>query len=409
MEFFHPSFTRHGARDLKDIKRGNQLKSSKRQEMEELNEGADDNGSSSSGQSGTHKRMRIDYSIFRTDVARLQQNLDDLESDLKQHSMQVRAPLRPHLPTLLVPRSALARRSRPARALPCPPPTRAPLQVQEKLALILRALDEAPMGEEPSAGVAEAAHRLQNGLEPSVSPSSAGGLSSAPLQSGLQPSSTTASTGSLTPSTAAGSNMVTPSLGGGAGAGAGGGGGALGSSRDLAAAYLAAAGHQSPEEVACFGSGSSGGSAAGSAAALSQFGNQQQAIAAAAAATGLPAHFNAAVASSAITAGLAASHTATAGGNLTGLPGGLPGGGAGGAVGAPGAAPGGRWCDGWGAPQLNHGGATASATAPLPLSGGAPNSAAALAHQLTLQRAGLQGLYGSPPLDTQREPAAAQS
>ncbi len=44
MEFFHPSFTRHGARDLKDIKRGNQLKSSKRQEMEELNEGADDNG-----------------------------------------------------------------------------------------------------------------------------------------------------------------------------------------------------------------------------------------------------------------------------------------------------------------------------------------------------------------------------
>ena len=369
MEFFHPSFTRHGARDLKDIKRGNQLKSSKRQEMEELNEGADDNGSSSSGQSGTHKRMRIDYSIFRTDVARLQQNLDDLESDLKQHSMQV----------------------------------------QEKLALILRALDEAPMGEEPSAGVAEAAHRLQNGLEPSVSPSSAGGLSSAPLQSGLQPSSTTASTGSLTPSTAAGSTMVTPSLGGGAGAGAGGAGGALGSSRDLAAAYLAAAGHQSPEEVACFGSGSSGGSAAGSAAALSKFGNQQQAIAAAAAATGLPAHFNAAVASSAITAGLAASHTATAGGNRTGLPGGLPGGGAGGAVGAPGAALGGRWCDGWGAPQLNHGGATASAPAPLPLSGGAPNSAAALAHQLTLQRAGLQGLYGSPPLDTQREPAAAQS
>ena len=261
------------------------------------------------------------------------------------------------------------------------------------------------MGEEPSAGVAEAAHRLQNGLEPSVSPSGAGGLSSAPLQSGLQPSSTSASTGSLTPSTGAGSaslaTMATPSLGGGAGAGAGGGGGALGSSRDLAAAYLAAAGHQSPEEAACFGSGSSGGSAAGSAAALGQFGNQQQAIAAAAAATGLPAHFNTAVASSAI--------TATTGGNLTGLPGGLPGGGAGGAVGAPGAAPGGRWCDGWGAPQMNHGGATASAPAPLPLSGGAPNSAAALAHQLTLQRAGLQGLYGSPPLDTQREPAAAQS
>jgi hypothetical protein len=93
MEFFHPSFTRHGARDLKDIKRGNQLKSSKRHDMEEngFNEGPDEN-SSSSGQSGTHKRMRIDYSIFRTDVARLQQNLDDLESDLKQHSMQVPPP-----------------------------------------------------------------------------------------------------------------------------------------------------------------------------------------------------------------------------------------------------------------------------------------------------------------------------
>ena len=124
MEFFHPSFTRHGARDLKDIKRGNQLKSSKRQEMEELNEGADDNGSSSSGQSGTHKRMRIDYSIFRTDVARLQQNLDDLENDLKQHSQQVPAPLRPHLQT--PPRTSL----RPllvALATRAPSPARLPL------------------------------------------------------------------------------------------------------------------------------------------------------------------------------------------------------------------------------------------------------------------------------------------
>jgi hypothetical protein len=79
------------ARDLKDIKRGNQVKSSKRQDLEEtgFNEGTDENATGL-GQVG-HKRPRIDYSVFRTDVARLQQNLDDLETDLKQHSMQVRA------------------------------------------------------------------------------------------------------------------------------------------------------------------------------------------------------------------------------------------------------------------------------------------------------------------------------
>ena len=276
------------------------------------------------------------------------------------------------------------------------------------------------MAEEPSAGVAEAAHRLQNGLDPSVPPSSTGGLNSAPLQQGLQHSSNNASTGSLTASTAEGSaSSATPPLGGGVGAGASGGDGALGSSRDLAAAYLAAAGHHNPEEVIGFGSGSSGGSAAGtglqqpSAAALSQFGNHQRAIAAAAAAAGLPSHFNTPVASSALNASLAASYAAATGG----IPSGLPGGAAGGGVGAPGGAPGGRWCDGWGTPQLNNGGATASAS--LPLSGGAPNSAAALTHQLALQRGellapagarlGLQGLYGSRSLDAQREPAAAQS
>ena len=117
MEFFHPSFTRHGARDLKDIKRGNQLKSSKRHDMEEngFNEGPDEN-SSSSGQSGTHKRMRIDYSIFRTDVARLQQNLDDLESDLKQHSMQV-------LPTPSAPPPPPPPPTHSSAPPPCSPPS----------------------------------------------------------------------------------------------------------------------------------------------------------------------------------------------------------------------------------------------------------------------------------------------
>ena len=64
------------ARDLKDIKRGNQVKSSKRQDLEEtgFNEGTDENATGL-GQVG-HKRPRIDYSVFRTDVARLQPDLD---------------------------------------------------------------------------------------------------------------------------------------------------------------------------------------------------------------------------------------------------------------------------------------------------------------------------------------------
>ena len=378
--------------------------------MEEnsFNEGPDEN-SSSSGQSGTgHKRMRIDYSIFRTDVARLQQNLDDLESDLKQHSMQVPNPnppyRSPHPPPNL---------SSPSLSSLC-----ASLQVQEKLALILRALDEAPMAEEPSAGVAEAAHRMQSGLDSGVV--SAGGLSSACLPQGQGlPMSNNSSTGSLnTASTAAGSAAsASPSLSGDGAPASGGGGGALGSSRDLAAAYLAATGHHNSEEGMGSGSGSSGGGAAGSglqpsATGLNQFGSHQRAIAAAGAGAGLPSHFNASIASSALNASLAASYAAATGG----LPGGLPGAGANAGAGAPGGAPGGRWCDGWGAPQLSNSGATASS---LPLSGGAPNSAAALAHQLALQRAellapagarlGLQGLYGSRSLDAQREPAAAQS
>ena len=72
------------ASDLKDIKRGNQVKSSKRQDMEEtsFHEGPDENSSGIS-QNG-HKRPRIDYSVFHSDVARLQQNLVENQSLLDQ-------------------------------------------------------------------------------------------------------------------------------------------------------------------------------------------------------------------------------------------------------------------------------------------------------------------------------------
>ena len=39
------------------------------------------------------KRQRADYSIFKTDVARLQKNLEEFEVDLKQHPMQVQQKL----------------------------------------------------------------------------------------------------------------------------------------------------------------------------------------------------------------------------------------------------------------------------------------------------------------------------
>ena len=39
------------------------------------------------------KKQRVDYSAFRTDVARLQKNLEDFEYDLKQHTLQVLQPV----------------------------------------------------------------------------------------------------------------------------------------------------------------------------------------------------------------------------------------------------------------------------------------------------------------------------
>ena len=73
------------ARDLKDIKRGNQVKSSKRQDLEEtgFNEGTDENATGL-GQVG-HKRPRIDYSVFRTDVARNREK----ETDRHRHRLML--------------------------------------------------------------------------------------------------------------------------------------------------------------------------------------------------------------------------------------------------------------------------------------------------------------------------------
>ena len=39
------------------------------------------------------KKARTDYSAFKTDVERLQKNLDEFEHDLKEHTMQVQLKL----------------------------------------------------------------------------------------------------------------------------------------------------------------------------------------------------------------------------------------------------------------------------------------------------------------------------
>ena len=92
MEFQHPMFTRNGVRNLKEIRRGNQPKKS---ENEEAMDAAMDAAMDGDGGDGAPvaKKPRTDYSSFKTDVARLQKNLDAFEADLKDHTMQVQLKL----------------------------------------------------------------------------------------------------------------------------------------------------------------------------------------------------------------------------------------------------------------------------------------------------------------------------
>jgi hypothetical protein len=123
MEFQHPMFTRNGVRNLKEIKRGNQpKKNDQEEEMGVANEEPADTGARPSEH--VAKKARHDYSTFKTDVARLQKNLDAFEADLKEHSMQVQLKLAcaPRPPPTLA-RLACYRTTsiRAPSALPLPP------------------------------------------------------------------------------------------------------------------------------------------------------------------------------------------------------------------------------------------------------------------------------------------------
>lgn len=88
MEFQHAMFTRNGVRNLKEIKRGTQTKKSDSpDEGEGEGEGGDVMGPPPA------KKPRQDYAAFRTDVSRLQKNLEEFEHDLKEHTMQVQLKL----------------------------------------------------------------------------------------------------------------------------------------------------------------------------------------------------------------------------------------------------------------------------------------------------------------------------
>jgi hypothetical protein len=92
MEFQHPMFTRHGVRNLKEIKRGNQPK---KHDQEEpcIDASLEDAGGQDGASGQASKKARQDYSMFKTDVARLQKNLDAFEADLKEHTAQVQLKL----------------------------------------------------------------------------------------------------------------------------------------------------------------------------------------------------------------------------------------------------------------------------------------------------------------------------
>jgi hypothetical protein len=88
MEFQHAMFTRNGVRNLKEIKRGNQ---SKKHDLPD--DRVDEEPGNDVVQPPAAKKTRQDYAAFKTDVARLQKNLDEFEQDLKEHTMQVQLKL----------------------------------------------------------------------------------------------------------------------------------------------------------------------------------------------------------------------------------------------------------------------------------------------------------------------------
>ena len=93
MEFQHAMFARNGVRNLKEIKRGNQPK---KHEGDDIAADVEEGNQGVHGGDGVHpvaKKARTDYSAFKTDVERLQKNLDEFEHDLKEHTMQVQLKL----------------------------------------------------------------------------------------------------------------------------------------------------------------------------------------------------------------------------------------------------------------------------------------------------------------------------
>ena len=124
MEFFHPMFTRNGARNLKDIKRGNQ--SQKQQKTEpDVEPPAAAAAEENASEQPPAKKPRVDYSAFKMDVARLQR----ISGAPPPAARAAAATARAHA-LMRAPRAGVRAR-----------PEGHTVQVQQKLAYILAALD----------------------------------------------------------------------------------------------------------------------------------------------------------------------------------------------------------------------------------------------------------------------------
>lgn len=130
MEFFHPMFTRNGLRNLKEIKRGNQSKKDLQEHEEEVCHEEVEMPQAA-------KKQRADYSACREDVMRLQKNLEQFETDLKEHTMQVEQKLAYILDTL--------------DDLPSPPSQRPPRSISQQPSQLLRSQPQVQPSQSSSA------------------------------------------------------------------------------------------------------------------------------------------------------------------------------------------------------------------------------------------------------------------
>ena len=183
---------------------GNQA--SKKHDLEDVGF-VDDSEQAQSGPAT--KKARVDYSAFKADVSRLQKNLEDFENDLKEHSMQV----------------------------------------QQKLAFILNALDEAAVPPQAPAAASNGGLLPMAGAQDLQQHGATADALTAAAATAMPSSSSPPVDAEAAGENGAASAAATTTNGSDGAAGSTAAAQAGSSSRNLAAAYLSAAGHTNPADV----------------------------------------------------------------------------------------------------------------------------------------------------------------